>query len=513
MSNLRRIYYYAVTSIAFIYLITALQYFIHQFLTNTLGLTDSISLAAILDLSATLPIFGDWRVAVAVLVIGAIHWFLLARDRSSGDEESGGFVRAFFLIGLMSAIGLKVVFALIVLLRNVGTPDVPISAAPLAGVIAGLIAVGLLEAERRAGPLFNERGTVVAKLIVLLGKWALVVGALWAIGQAIQASLQQWLQALSSCSTDLNIPSSLVTFMSQPGATCTTTPPVVGGWLVAVVAGAGLWIYVWWAERFDKFYDAPVLANIDAMVTMLLIGSLIVANIALCARLFIDRVTLQENTALPQSLLTTPGSETQPIVSYPFIGSLLAGIALLALIVWRLVVRTAETRKKDSLAFGIVAISYPVAFALFWGAGLLLGHLLSTIGYDFHIVTTAVPSIDWNVGAMLLIAGVIGMLAPGFIPKLTLLRELRGYGLGNTRSISPYGRIYVFSYLIILIVAAIISGSMFVVIVVMKLLARSPIDSTNYFVVHVLGFFIVFALGAWYHRNIIREGDMLRGKQ
>lgn len=513
MSNLRRIYYYTVTSIAFIYLITALQYFIHQFLTNTLGLTDSISLAAILDLSTTLPVFGDWRVAVAVLVIGAIHWFLLARDRSSGDEDGNGIVRALFLIGLISAVGLKVVFSLIVLLRNVGTPDVPISAAPLAGFIAGLVAVGLLEAERRFGPSFNERGNVVAKLMVLLGKWVLVVGALWAIGQAIQATLQLWLHLLPSCSTELNILSSLVTFMSQPGATCTTTPPVFGGWLVAVVAAVGLCIYVWWAESYDNPYDVPVLANIDAMVTMLLVGSIIVANLALGTRLFIDRVTLQDNTVLPQSLLTTPGSETQSIVSYPFIGPLIAGIVLLALIVWRLVVRTAETRKKDSLAFGIVAISYPVALVLFWGTGLMLGHLLSTIGYDLDIVKTAVPGIDWNVGAMLLIAGVIGVLAPGFIPKLTLLRELRGYGLGNTRSISPYGRIYVFSYLITLIVAAIVSGVMFVVIVVMKLLARSPIDSTNYFVVHVLGFFIAFALGVWYHRNIIREGDMLRGKQ
>lgn len=511
MSNLRRIYYYTVTSIAFIYLITALQYFIHQFLTNTLSLTDTVSLAAILDLSATLPIFGDWRVAVAVLVIGIIHWILLANDRGSRNEGSNGVVRALFLIGLMSAAGLKVIFSLFVLLRNMGTPDVPISAAPLAGVIAGLIAVGLLEAERRLGLPFNLYGTVAAKLMVLLGKWALIVGALWGIGQAIQASLQQWLHPLPSCSTDLNILSSLVTFMSQPGAACTATPPLLGGWLVAVVAAVGLWIYVWWAELYDKSYDVPALANIDALLTMLLIGAVIVTELALGVRLFIDAVTLQENTVLPQSLLTTPGSETQAIASYPFIGLLVAGIALLALIVWRLYARTAETRKKDSLAFGIVAISYPVAFVLFWGAGLLLGHLLSTIGYDLHIVKSAVPGIDWNLGVMLLIAGVIGVLAPGFIPKLTLWYELRGYALGNPRSISLYGRIYIFSYLITLAIAAIVSGIIFVAIVVMKLLGR-PVDPTNYFVAHVLGFFIIFALGVWYHRRILREGDMLRGK-
>lgn len=56
MNTLRRIYYYAVTSIAFIYLITALQYFIHQVLTNNVGLTDTISLAAILDLLSLIHI-------------------------------------------------------------------------------------------------------------------------------------------------------------------------------------------------------------------------------------------------------------------------------------------------------------------------------------------------------------------------------------------------------------------------------------------------------------------------
>jgi hypothetical protein len=504
MNRLKRIYYYAVTSIAFIYLIAALQYFIHQQLINVVGLTDTLSLAAILDLSATLPVFGDWGIAVGVLVVGAVHWFLLANDRSSGGEGRNGAIRALFVVGLLSAFGLKVAFSLIVLLRNLGAPDASISAAPLAGVVAGLIAVGLIEAERRLGQPFNRRGNVVAKLMVLLGEWTLVVGALWAIGQAIQASLQQWLQTqpLNACSTDLNVLSRLIIFITQPVAQCAATPPVLGGWLTAVVAAVGLCIYVWWAE----LYEIPTLANIDAFVVMLLVGSVIVVNLALGARLFIDFATLQPNTQLPLSLLSTPGSETQAIASYPFIGPLVAGLLLLALVIWRQVVRVDDTGDEDGFAFALLAVSYPVALALFWGTGLLLGHLLSTIGYDLHIVETTVPSIDWNIGVMLLIAGGIGALSPGFITRYTLWYQLRGYGRGGARKISLPGRIYVYSYLITLMIATILSGVIFAVYVITKLLGR-PIDSTNYIAAHALGYFIVFAIGALYYRRMRIEWD------
>lgn len=499
MNTLRRIYYYAVTSIAFIYLITALQYFIHQLLTNNVGLTDTISLAAILDLSATLPIFGDWRVILAVLVIGVIHWLLLANDRSSGDPDRNGAIRALFVIGLLSAFGLKVAFSLIVLLRDLGTPDASISAAPLAGAVAGLVGVGLIYAESRFGRSFNPRGIVVAKLTVMLGEWTLVVGALWAIGQAIQASLQQWLQPqpLNTCSSDLNILSHLIIFITQPSTQCATTPPVLGGVLTMVVAAVGLCIYVWWSE----LYDVPTVANIDAFVVMLLIGTIIIVNLALGARLFVDWATLQPNTVLPLSLLSTPGSQTQAIASYPFIGPLVAGIALLALFIWRQVARVDDTGDEDGFAFAMVALSYPVALALFWGAGLLLGHLLSTIGYDLHIVETTVPSIDWNIGAMLLIAGVIGALAPGFITKYALWYQLRGYGRGGARSVSLPGKVYVYSYLITLMIAAILSGIIFALYVVTKLFGH-PIDSTNYIAAHALGFFIVTTAGALYYRHM-----------
>lgn len=470
-----RVYLYLVVSCALIGAAFAVQNFVHDRLLG-LGLTDLNTLPGFLDWVASLPIFHSVSWFIGFIVVGLIHWHFLRRDRADGDDDSLGIIRAFFVSGLAAAIGIRIIFAVIMLVRNVDVysqGNIAI-AEPLAEIVTWSVALAAVLWEWGARKDLGEIGATVVKCFALIGQWVLIVVSLWAFGQAIQSYLQAIFVPLPLCSPGFNVITMLFTLISQTAGQCAAVPPPLGATLTGLVALGALAIYTTWAARQSEAIPSwvdTILNRIDTVVGAAVGGIVAITFSVIGTRFLLDLATHQPQTTFPKSLLSAPDS--LDVASYPFVGPLLAAVTLLVYGYVR------EARRDDSpdqegIHVYQLTLAYPMAVAFFVGASLILGDILITILYYLHIAGASVSTDTWNFGLMILIPGFLG-----WVPLQRLLDGIgRGTSTGGALGVTLSGRIYVVSFLIATAGAALISFIVGLYIVVSPLLG-TPVDPSG----------------------------------
>lgn len=519
LENSLRFYYYTVTTLALFYLAFWLQDFLDQVLLNH-GLTDTLTLAGVLDLISNLPIFGDWRWAIGALVVGAVHWFLIFRDRQKTEREGDdtSLIRAAFLSVVMGLLGLRVLFAIITIIQEMTYPaqaTLP-NAATIAGLGAWGLAAGLVYTEWRVGGEFKGGARNIALGSSLVGQWMLAIASVSAIALLVQSALQNIVAPLPECSQSLDVVTQLVTFVSRLFQTCTDTPPPLDAALTAGVILGAWFVFTRWSSAFADGGLNGIFTNIDAVVGALIVSLSFLYGAVLGMRFLFDKFSGQPGVEAPRSLLSTPGAFG--LASYPFIGALIAGLSVFGVYFYR------ERKNKNTSddpkvasAFrsSLVTVAICLALTLLVGASWLLGDvfvaLLPSIGLGDGVVSPG----DWSLGVMLAIPGAIlgftPLLAEKGKPALSIFQEMDGVATGYGRvGVSLAGRMYV-RLLSIGISVFILSPSLAALVAVVGTDALSvsldflPFNPISYIAPHLAGFIVISGIYLLYFWTVARR--------
>ena len=491
----RRIYMYCATALALLYTAYAVQTGLQSLLTS-FGMTNTITLGGVLDLFSGQPIFSDVLVDAVVAVLGLLHWRWLRADQQDAKVEDEGGIRAFFVAGLSAFFGIKILLELVTIARNIdvlSSTNLPI-ATPLAAAVASALALAAVQYEWYHGGALSEVGTIVAKCFALLGRWVLIFVAIWAVGQWTQSILQTVIAPLRVCSTSLGVFDQLLTFVARLSQTCTNTPPPFGATLTMLLTAAAFFIYAHWSTRYQNTF----LSNLDAVVGPAIVGVVLALNGIVGTRLIFEIVSGQSGVALPQSLLSTPGSAG--ISSYPFLGPIVGALGVY--IFYRLREKDRRDNKfvDEGIQFLFVTLCYPFAVEFFSGVCLLFGHGLAALAYDVGYVDISISADDW--------AFALTLLIPGLIGALWLWRPLREIDRGGTRITLPT-RIYVNSFFQIARAACVVSLVILVVLLGSAVFG-TPINPSNYFAPHMFAVAIVEGITWWYYAGVKRRWKTLR---
>ena len=485
----KRFFIYFVTSFSLVYLTNVLQNVFHSGLLSA-GLTDTLTLGGLIDLVSELPIFTSIQADVVVAVLGIVGWLLILWDRRTEDGRSNA-VRAGFLAFLAASFGFRILLSAMVMGSNVDTlaqSSIPI-AAQLAAVGAWGIALGLVLLEWSRGRPFNELGQKWAMFWALVGQWAVLVLGVWALAQTVQSALQSKIAPLPLCSQELNVFAQLVAFISRLTQQCTDTPPFWGAVLTTLLLVGAFIIYTWWANMYQK-YQFVRLNNADAIVGALIAGVVITYNSVIAVRFAWDWISQHPGFVWPQSLLSTPGSID--IASYPFVGSLVAGLCVAGVYFWRAIKATDFGR----LSYGLMTLSFPVGGVFFVGACMLLSHVFVALLNHFGFTEVSVSSDDWSNGLML--------LTPGLLWGLLLWRWLRQMAWGRL-TVSTPGRIYVGVFFVVTLAAAVLSAVGLIALLFITYVLGTEIDPTNTVWARLVAIIIVTAPSARYYYNLTRR--------
>lgn len=482
----KRYIIYFVTAFSLVYLTNVLQNVFHSGLLSA-GLTDTLTLGGLLDLVSELPVFTSIQVDVFVAVLGVTGWLLILWDRRTEDGRSNA-VRAGFLAFLAASLGFRILLSAMVIVSNVDTlaqSSIPI-AAQLAAIGAWGIALGLTLLEWSRGRPFNDLGQKWAKFFALIGQWAVLVLGVWALAQTVQSALQSKIAPLPLCSPELNILAQLVAFISRLTQQCTDTPPFWGTLLTTLLLIGAFAIYTVWANK----YQSARLENADAIIGALIAGVVITYNSVIAVRFVWDRISQHPGAVLPQSLLSTPGSID--IASYPFLGSLVAGLCVAGVYYWRARVAPDESR----LSYGLMTLSFPVGAVFLVGACMLLGHVFVALLNHFGLTEVSVSPDDWSNGLML--------LTPGLLWGLLLWRWLRQLAWGRL-TVSLPGKIYVGVFFVVPLAVAVFSVIGLIALLFITYVLGTDIDPTNTVWARLVAIIIVMAPVAWYYRGLTRR--------
>lgn len=496
-----RIFYYSATAFCLIYLGNVLQNLLHTLLLRVGGFTDVLTLGGLLDLISDLPFFTSVQADITVLALGIFGWLLIRHDRKTTIEGQDGVTRALFLAGLSCFIGLRILLAVILIVRNVDAfaqSNIPI-AAPLAAALAWGAALGLVALEWGVGRRFESAvGQKVALFFALLGHWIVLMMVIWALAQAAQSALQL-MNPLPLCSRQFDIFAQLVAFIARLAQTCTDTPPLPGALATLAVILLAFALYIRWAARYEiedapGVWISPFLSNLDAIIGAATTGAVIVFNSVRFAQFILDIITGHSETVFPQSLLSTPSEFG--LASYPFAGPLVAGVIMLIFYFRRERRLAAATEDSSGLLYGIMTLAFVVGPVFLAGASLLLGHVFVAILHLVGYTDASISPDEWSFGWMLLI--------PGALVGGLLWKDLHAMGRGGATEVSLPGKTYV---RVFLWGARLIAGACLAFLLgdIGSAVLQAPMDPTNRIAPYLVAFIVVMTPFIRYYRDLKRK--------
>lgn len=490
-----RIYAYTVVALCLMFMTFACQIYLHGLFLQ-LGMTDLDIPPAFLDYVAELPIFTKVWVVVGVLVVGAIHWwFGVRRDRQRYQDPRGGAIRAFFLAVFAGLFAMRVLYAVLFIVRNVAElsqPTIPM-AGPTAVALAWLAGFVLILIEWGWRQEFDELGNKVALCIALIFQWTLVVLGIWAIAEAFQSYLQAVIEPLPACSPAFDVVAQLFAFFARNSNACADAPSWVGATLTMVVALAAFGLASWWCRLYRNIW----LGNLDAIIGAFLTGITLVLSSVLGMRLALDLATHEPYAVFLRSLLSA--SRSALISPYPFVGPLVAGSTFLGIYIRRELSRRAveddSSLPEEGFEYAIVTLAFSVAVVFFYGASMFVGDVFVALLHRFARLQANVATADWNFALMLLIPGVIGIFL--------LLRHLRRIS-EKARKLTIPTQVYVNSFSIGTSIAAGVSAAVTAYLVVTTLIG-APADPTGAIALRVFAVTLVTAPFAYYYYRVKRD--------
>ncbi len=495
LATLRRIYYAIIIAGAVIFTTWILGNLTHEFFLR-LGLVDFPGQAlqystpdpANLTRALTFLIVD----LVVVVPVGALHWWLFRRDMAQDPAVRTGPVRQAFLSFLLAGYGLLIVFALMGTVSGIGNESAvqEAIAIPLAVAVAGILTLAALLAERfSVREPVSEEVAIVQSVFGYLGQWVLTITLLVNIEQLIQSSLQAAILPLQNCALQMG-----------PSGQCTLLPAVPGAVLTTIVSLVGLGLYYRWTRGQQN--QGLLLADtiiVTAIATITLTIFLVIA-----ARFATDLLTANVQTIFPGSLLSTPpiipsrlGYSADSYNTYPFVGPVLAGAAILAVSLvrqWRRPLPAGIAGRQLAL----VTLTLPFMIVFFIGAADFLGQsFLSLAG-------RAVSTDSWNGAYMFVLGG-----APWFWlwPMFARLSNPHNSSLALPR------RVYVLISVILGLGAAVISLAIGLYITLANVLNIS-VDSTGDSARIAFGVTLATGAGAAYFLALlVRDSHILHQQE
>jgi hypothetical protein len=296
---------------------------------------------------------------------------------------------------------------------------------------------------------------------------------------------------LDLCSRQLDVFAQLVTLIAQPLQTCTNIPPLGGAFLtMALIFG----VFALYVNRAAQ-YRVALLSHLDAIYGATIAGLVIIFSCAIMLRFLLDVVTKQPGAIWAQSLLSTPG-ETD-VDSYPFAGTLVAGLSVFGFyFIWEWL-RQRRDRDDYGLQYGVMTLAILFGSVFITGVCLLLGHILTTLLYNVGYVTLAVSANDWDWAVELLVPGLLVFLLRRPLRFMTP-RIMHG-------AIKLAGRIYIWYFFIVPLLAAILCLFFAVLLLVSEYVLQTPLDPTNYYWPHWLIAAVVTGAVFHHYRGVKRE--------
>lgn len=487
--QLRRIIIYSIATLSLLYMTEVLQRVVRDLLLRV-GFTDALTLGGLPDLISALPIFSDIRADVVVVLVGVGSWLLIRHDRQNTSNGKGNRVRAFFIAGLAAALGLLMLFSVLIIAFNaesLSQQHLPM-AVPLAGALSwGVALVTILVEWRLGGQRFDNVGERIAMFFAYLGQWVLAIFIIWSIGSIVQSVLQRMILPLPLCSAQPNITAQIVAFIQRFTGQCTAVPPLFSAMLTATVTIAAVAIYVRWGGRYRNMG----ISNTDAIVGTAIAGFFILLNCVLGVRLLLDISAGSARASFPRSLLSSPGSLA--INTYPFLGPLVACASVLVFYYWR-TRRKAKANGSNEQLYGLMTFAFELGAVFFVGVCTFIGDVFVVLLRNVGVTSASVTTDDWLLSLMLVI--------PGFLLGLALWRSVDEMGRWGNRVYSPTPRkIYVTVFYQGLRGA--VGFSLLIILgLVVTALLRTPIDPTNAWALRMIAVTLVIGLFLPYYRNL-----------